>query len=1439
MPPIPRLTEPDNADNHNRVWIKQSAIEDALKQQKQQSKKAISSSEFSSNSSNSSSTATPPARNSRNSLPNSKVQSFTNSSFYSAGNNSFSNHSFSNHSNHSSFSSFVDKSPYSRKSFVAASGRSDSINAVILPTSMFSAGGSTGTTQETETSSFCTESSNQSCRQAMSWGWKSGYLIENSGGHVLVQLANVESTGIWNDTSTISLPADAITVGDVVLSNDYYVDPDTGMPQAPHDLITLTHLHEPAVIESLKHRYAADQIYTNTGPVLLALNPFQTVRGLYGESVQKKYWEKAERNLRQELPPHVYAIADEAFRSMVRALEDTTTKSVLTAANQSILVSGESGAGKTVTTKFVMKYLAALSHRSTALQKSSEQRAYQKAQDVNIRDTTSPYASPKFGKGTFPYAGFPGIESASSTKLKSSNTRNSVSSPTNETTVTNMFASAGGIDGNNNSIEAQVLQSNPILESFGNARTVRNDNSSRFGKFIEIQFTQGGKLVGAQIETYLLEKVRLVTQTPGERNYHIFYEILSGAIDRRELCHYFLAHTAAPEDFKITACSGTYDRRDGVSDRETYALLRQAMKTMNFSSEDITNVFKITAAIMHASNLTFVDIPGTSEEECQLDSRNIHLEPVCLLLGVSFEALNQALCTYTIQAGKNAAITRALNKSKAATGLDSLLKETYGALFNYLVRYVNASIAYKDDQISEKENTDTNRELHNLSIETTLPLHCKPAASVGVLDIFGFESFTKNSFEQLCINYCNEALQQQFNAFVLRNEQAEYEAEGIEWSFIEFPENQDAIDLIDSNIGILRILDDQCRAPGPSDRAFAVNIYQQCSGSSRFIASRKQQATLKFSVLHYAGPVEYTSDGFTEKNRDELPKESTELLLQSEVPLVRELAKIMSESPEAPNSSGGTPTSTPSKMRLHRVDSSVGRPTVGGQFRRQLKVLRSKIDLTSPHYIRCLKPNDHLVPDHFDTAVVAEQLRCGGILEAVRVARAGFTQHYPHADFIRRYRTLAWRELASGSSSKTSWSGTAPRTPVGGAIGHTRNFKNSKRHSTGSFGANPSSFLPSAQNKNVANTRHSTHTVKLQIQVKPPQEEMTAAEAKVLCQDLIKILYRKIQQQEQDDADILASNDSALSNDSSNVVEQPPVVPALVLSSSTTSPKSAQKSYAAPSWSLRSPSTTPIMPPKSPLIDNSPVYKPKLAFSSLSLSVASPSTNRLPPSGSTQKSKLSPWDCNADNRKVIQANTSPQPQAWRKRVSTVSTSDYGRVGIQMGKTKVFLRHKAFEALERIRSTEQNTAATRLNSIFRRYLARVAYIPYRDAFRQELKDRRRMFEHASAHKESKDDFDDDDDFLLNSRGRGFGSYDRHSFSGVGSAIPMSMFAHSSFHSESLVDKWAESKIRDAIRNPVPRSQWGKVAPAQEQSFKWVISDDGLWVKNYSFVVGNAE
>eukprot|EP00569_Conticribra_weissflogii_P007783 CAMPEP_0171338772 /NCGR_PEP_ID=MMETSP0878-20121228/7528_1 /TAXON_ID=67004 /ORGANISM="Thalassiosira weissflogii, Strain CCMP1336" /LENGTH=2045 /DNA_ID=CAMNT_0011840587 /DNA_START=10 /DNA_END=6147 /DNA_ORIENTATION=+ len=715
--------------------------------------------------------------------------------------------------------------------------------------------------------------------------------------------------------------------------------------EPPGDLVDLTHLHEPAIVHALQFRYERDEIYTNTGSILLALNPFKQLNGLYTQGMMELYWgetgEKSVGNERDDAeggkPPHVYDVAARAFGSMMRALEESRD-GVTGSCNQSILVSGESGAGKTVTTKIIMRYLAILSQRM-----------------VMARSSTAEFDFNCEGSG----------------------------------------------------VERQVLQSNPVLESFGNARTIRNDNSSRFGKFIEMSFeakrTGRGTLLGASIYFYLLEKVRLVSVNPGERNYHIFYEVLSpSGMELEDRKRYMLTSSfgrgstpSSVRDFRMTSMSGTFDRRDGVDDSDTYRELRMAMDIC-FSFDEQDGIFSVVSALLHASNLRFVsdERQSSGSEGCAIYNLDGTSGAVASLLGVTLEALETSLTASAIEA-RGERLIKKLSIAKAEKALEALTKATYGALFTYIVMRINKSIEVRRDSISRGID------------------EVKSIATIGVLDIFGFESFEKNSFEQLCINYCNEALQQQFNRFVFKSEQAEYEREGITWSQIDFPDNQEALDLIeDRREGVFSILDEQCRLPRCTDKTFSSAVYDKCENNMNFAASRMQKSEGRFVIIHYAGEVEYVTNGFVLKNKDELPKGASELLASSKKSLVAELSKILCGNAVL---QAGTLIGE-ARAQMKRSSSSITHSTVCSQFASQLSDLRARIDGTEPHYIRCLKPNDRLVADDFDHYLIAHQLNCAGVLPALKLARAGFAMRYPHAAFIQRYFLIVSRELAQTST---------------------------------------------------------------------------------------------------------------------------------------------------------------------------------------------------------------------------------------------------------------------------------------------------------------------------------------------------------------------------------------------------------------------------------------
>ena len=648
-----------------------------------------------------------------------------------------------------------------------------------------------------------------------------------------------------------------------------------------------------------------------------------------------------------QLPPHVYKAADDAYRAMIRGIEMSTAMKRGTRArnrsagqkkdddfemptNQSILVSGESGAGKTVTTKIVLNYFAMLSRKTQE------------------------------DHGLIP-------------------------------------------DEGKTSIEQQVLLSNPILEAFGNARTIRNDNSSRFGKYINIAFSGQGQLLRASIDTYLLEKVRLIHQTGGERNFHVFYQFLQAATeDERDN---FLLNGYEVQDFHLTNQSGTYDRRDHVDDIDMHKEMVEAMEVMGFGSDIVKQLMRLVVAVLFAGNMKF----GKRGDAAVLEETEASLA-VAELLGVSFDNLAASLTSKVIFA-RGDMIHKSLDVSQAEKANEALIKAIYGALFDFIGEKINNSI----NAGSKSSKSPTKRPTLSRSI-TEEPLNIVPAggASIGVLDIFGFETFKVNAFEQLCINYTNETLQQQFNKFVFKLEQQEYEREGILWKFIPFPDNQDVLELIDKpGTGILQILDEQCIVDWGSDKKFCLSLYSTCDqGSRRFQVTPAQRVRNQFAVEHYAGLVEYSTENWLEKNKDQLPAASAELLDSSEFELIGLIKVCKSETdiPFSPNKPCLIDILLyflllcPFLQKFVRSEGAkIAMKSLGRQFSDSLRVLRARIDTTMPHYIRCLKPNDELEPDNFDPKNIVEQLRYCGVLEAVRVSRAGYPTRYPHEVFVTRY----------------------------------------------------------------------------------------------------------------------------------------------------------------------------------------------------------------------------------------------------------------------------------------------------------------------------------------------------------------------------------------------------------------------------------------------------
>ncbi|XP_018820347.1 myosin-11 [Juglans regia] len=632
------------------------------------------------------------------------------------------------------------------------------------------------------------------------------------------------------------------------------------------DMTKLSYLHEPGVLQNLKARYELNEIYTYTGGILIAINPFQRLPHIYDAHMMQQY----KGAPFGELSPHVFAVADVAYRAMINEGK-----------SNSILVSGESGAGKTETTKMLMRYLAFLGGR---------------------------------------------------------------------------VATEG------RTVEQQVLESNPVLEAFGNAKTVRNNNSSRFGKFVEIQFDKQGRISGAAIRTYLLERSRVCQISDPERNYHCFY--LLCAAPQEEIEKYKLGN---PKSFHYLNQSNCYELV-GVSDAHDYLATRRAMDIVGISEKEQEAIFRVIAAILHLGNILFTKGKEVDSSVPKDDQAKFHLKMTAGLLMCDAAALEDALCK-RVMITPEEVIKRSLDPQSATVSRDGLAKTIYSRLFDWLVDKINVSIGQDPNSKS----------------------------LIGVLDIYGFESFKTNSFEQFCINFTNEKLQQHFNQHVFKMEQEEYTKEEIDWSYIEFVDNQDVLDLIEKKPGgIVALLDEACMFPKSTHETFANKLYQTFKNHKRFIKPKLSRTN--FAIGHYAGEVLYQSDQFLDKNKDYVVPEHQDLLGASKCPFVAGLFPPLPEE-----------TTKSSKFS-----------SIGSRFKFQLQQLMETLNSTEPHYIRCVKPNNLLKPAIFENVNIMQQLRCGGVLEAIRISCAGYPTRRPFFEFINRFGLLAPEALEGNNDEKVA-----------------------------------------------------------------------------------------------------------------------------------------------------------------------------------------------------------------------------------------------------------------------------------------------------------------------------------------------------------------------------------------------------------------------------------
>eukprot|EP01114_Cavostelium_apophysatum_P010445 TRINITY_DN2416_c0_g1_i11.p1 TRINITY_DN2416_c0_g1~~TRINITY_DN2416_c0_g1_i11.p1 ORF type:complete len:2801 (+),score=908.52 TRINITY_DN2416_c0_g1_i11:43-8445(+) len=681
------------------------------------------------------------------------------------------------------------------------------------------------------------------------------------------------------------------------------------LPPEAEDMIAISHLNEASILHNVRVRHRKDAIYTYVGSILVSVNPYKRLEEMFSESSVLKYKGKPFGSL----PPHIFAIAESCHHSMIKDKK-----------NQSILISGETGAGKTEATKYIMRYLEKIS-------------------------------------------------------------------------------------GEHSPVEKQLMEAHPVLEAFGNSRTSSNDNSSRFGKFFQIYFNASGKICGAKINHYLLEKSRVVLQSEGERNYHVFYQLLAGAdeSEKKDFC------LSSAENFNYLNQTGCL-QIEGVDDGENFKTLKRALDVLKISGTSQSDLFRLLSACLHLGNISF---QKTAKNGSAVVGNKDVLEISAMLLNCIEKDLEFNLCNRVISMASAARSMYSvpLKGEEAASNRDALVKLIYERIFEWLISHINGTLVPKN-------------QIHFL----------------GILDIFGFEVFESNSFEQLTINYANEKLQQFFNKHLFKMEQEEYLREKIPWTKIEFEDNQAVVDFIEKKpLGLLSLLDEESNFPNGSDRTFLEKLSQQNKTSKIFSKPLRTEGV--FLIRHYAGDVWYETEGFLAKNRDTIYADLIALMQRSENSFVQNLfgeekkSSALSPTPSPPNKFGGIPSkglgAVPSKglggipsKGLGGVGNSpfkgnapfkqagptstpqgkvqTKKATIGNQFKEQLRELMTVVSNTEPHFIRAIKPNTEKKADLFDSFNVLRQLKYAGLLEAIRVRSAGYSHRPNFQEFMESFQVL-------------------------------------------------------------------------------------------------------------------------------------------------------------------------------------------------------------------------------------------------------------------------------------------------------------------------------------------------------------------------------------------------------------------------------------------------
>jgi len=702
------------------------------------------------------------------------------------------------------------------------------------------------------------------------------------------------------DTVTVTIDS---TGAEKTLKKDLVQEVNPPKFEKTEDMSNLTFLNDASVLHNLRSRYSAMLIYTYSGLFCVVINPYKRLP-IYTDSVARMFMGKR----RNEMPPHLFAVSDEAYRNMLQNRE-----------NQSMLITGESGAGKTENTKKVIAYFAAVgasqAEAAEALAAKKEKKETPKEKRVTLED--------------------------------------------------------------------QIVRTNPVLEAFGNAKTVRNNNSSRFGKFIRIIFNKAGKVASCDIDHYLLEKSRVIRQAPGERCYHIFYQIFSG--HRPDLLEILKLHRPLKEYWYVAQAELTID---GVDDKEEFGMTEESFDILLFTEKEKMDCYRIISSIMHMGIMKFKQRPREEQAEPDEDPE---AEPsrAAEMFGVDLDQFLNAFVKPRVRVG-NEWVSKGQNVDQVSWAMGAMSKALYARMFKWLVYKCNITLDQKG----------LTRDYF-----------------IGVLDIAGFEIFDLNSFEQLWINFVNEKLQQFFNHHMFVLEQEEYAREGIEWVFIDFGlDLQACIELIEKPLGIISMLDEECIVPKATDMTLVNKLIEQHLGKHPNFEKPKppkgKQAEAHIAMKHYAGTVRYNCINWLEKNKDPLNDTVVQVMKGSKTNqlLLHVWADYITqqEAAEAAKSGGGGKKGGKSGSFM----------TVSMIYRESLNNLMNMLNRTHPHFIRCIIPNEKKQSGLIDAALVMNQLTCNGVLEGIRICRKGFPNRMLHPDFTQRYAILASQEARSSDDPK-------------------------------------------------------------------------------------------------------------------------------------------------------------------------------------------------------------------------------------------------------------------------------------------------------------------------------------------------------------------------------------------------------------------------------------